>query len=155
MDDVDSSQGQSGQAHWLLPPTGSADEDLLKKIIASIVLFSCAWGCGASVPIPTQRMADAESAERSARELGAGTKSSAQLNLKLADDQIAQAKIAVRDGDDERANLELLRATADAELALALAREEDAKASAQGATNASNAAATNTAAANAAANGAQ
>jgi hypothetical protein len=100
-------------------------------------------------------MADAESAERSARELGAASKSSAQLNLKLADDQIAQAKVAVRDGDDERANLELLRATADAELALALAREEDAKVSAQGATNASNAAANTTAAANAAANGAQ
>jgi len=117
----------------------------VKKTAQSIVLASlcacCAWGCGASVPVPAQRMADAESAVRSARELGAASKSSAQLNLKLADEQIAQAKNSVKDGDNERADLQLIRAKADAELSLALAREEDAKAGAQNATNASNAAA--------------
>lgn len=117
----------------------------MKKTARSIVLaslcVSCAWGCGASVPVPTQRMADAESAARSARELGAATKSTAQLNLKLADEQIAQAKISVRDGENERADLQLIRAKADAELSLALAREEDARTAAQNATNASNAAA--------------
>jgi len=91
-------------------------------------------------------MADAESAERSARELGAATKSSAQLNLKLADEQIAQAKNSVKAGENERADLQLIRAKADAELSLALAREEDAKAAAQNAAN------TSTAAANADAN---
>lgn len=117
----------------------------MKKVIQSVVLASLcvcsAWGCGASVPVPTQRMADAESAVRSARELGAASKSSAQLNLKLADEQIAQAKVSVKDGENERADLQLIRAKADAELSLALAREEDAKAGAQNATNASNAAA--------------
>ena len=86
-------------------------------------------------------MADAESAVRSARELGAASKSSAQLNLKLADEQIVQAKASVRDGENERADLQLIRAQADAELSLALAREEDARTAAQSATNASNAAA--------------
>lgn len=118
----------------------------VKKTIQSVVLASLgacsAWGCGASVPVPTQRMADAESAERSARELGAATKSSAQLNLKLADEQIAQAKNSVKAGENERAELQLMRANADAELALALAREEDAKTEAQKALNASTAAAT-------------
>lgn len=122
----------------------------MKKIIVSMVLVSsCLGGCGASVPVPTQRMADAQSAERSARELGAATKLSAQLNLKLANEQIAQAKASIKDGENERANLQLIRAKADAELALALAREEDAKASAQAATNVS------TSAANANVNGAQ
>ena len=111
----------------------------MKKTIVSVILISCVWACGASVPVPTQRMADAESAERSARELGAATKSSAQLNLKLADEQIAQAKSAMKEGDNERAEYILIRARADAELALSLAREEDAKASATTATNASNA----------------
>lgn len=124
----------------------------MKKTAQSIVLASlcacCAWGCGASVPVPTQRMADAESAVRSARELGAASKASAQLNLKLADEQIAQAKNSVKNGDNERADLQLTRAQADAELSLALAREEDAKAGARNATNAAAAAANATANAN-------
>jgi hypothetical protein len=128
-----------------LAPTAARKEILVKKSTHSIILASlcvcCAWGCGASVPVPTQRMADAESAVRSARELGAASKSSAQLNLKLADEQIVQAKASVRDGENERADLQLIRAQADAELSLALAREEDARTAAQSATNASNAAA--------------
>jgi uncharacterized protein YqfA (UPF0365 family) len=84
-------------------------------------------GCGASFPVPTQKLADAESASRAARELGAEKKTAAQLNLKLADDEIAAAKVAMKDGDNRRAEYTLLRAKADAELALALAREQDAK----------------------------
>jgi hypothetical protein len=44
----------------------------------------------------------------------------------LADEQIADAKRAVADGDNERATYLLLRARADAELALALAHEQNA-----------------------------
>ena len=49
------------------------------------------WGCGGSYPVPTQRMADAESAQRSARELGAESKPTAQLSLKLAGEQLEAA----------------------------------------------------------------
>ena len=84
-------------------------------------------GCGASFPEPTQKLADAESAHRSARELGADRKTDAQLNLKLAQEEIDAAKAQIKGGDNRRAEFLLLRAKADAELALSLARETDAK----------------------------
>lgn len=93
--------------------------------ILSVTLLVC--GCGSSFPEPTQKLADAESANRSARELGAEKKTAAQLNLKLADEEIAAAKAQIKAGDNRRADFILLRAKADAELALALAREHDAK----------------------------
>lgn len=78
------------------------------------------------MPPPTQRMADAQSAERSARELGANNVPAAQLSLTLAQEQISQGKAAMADGDNERADGLLKRARADAELAVAQARETGA-----------------------------
>ncbi len=86
-----------------------------------------AAGCGSSFPVPAQKLADAESAHRSARELGADKKTAAQLNLKLAEEEIEAAKVQIKNGDNKRADYILLRAKADAELALSLARETDAK----------------------------
>jgi len=90
-----------------------------------------AVGCGGSYPPPTQPMVDAQAAERSAKELGAADQPAAQLHLKLAEEQIAQAKVSMDDGDNKRADYLLVRAKADAELALALAREQGAKVEAQ------------------------
>ena len=90
-------------------------------------LLAAATGCGATFPVPTQKLADAESANRSARELGADKKTAAQLNLKLSDEEIEAAKAQMKDGNNQRAEYILLRAKADAELALALSRETDAK----------------------------
>jgi len=84
--------------------------------------------CGASFPPPTQRLADAQAAERSAREVGANSSPEAQLSLKLAQDQIAQAQKAMDNGDNEQANSLLVRAKMDGELALARAREKNARA---------------------------
>jgi hypothetical protein len=95
------------------------------SIVGGVALM--AVGCGASFPVPTQKLADAESASRSARELGADRKTAAQLNLKLADEEIEAAKVQIKAGDNRRAEFILLRAKADAELALALARETDTK----------------------------
>ena len=85
-----------------------------------------AWACGSSIPEPKQPMADAEAASRSAREVGADNQPAAKLQVKLADEQIAEAKTLVANGENERAAYVLLRARADAELALALAREQNA-----------------------------
>ena len=93
--------------------------------IVGVALLAC--GCGATFPVPTQKLADAESATRSARELGAEKKTEAQLNLKLADEEITAAKEQIKEGENRRAEYILLRAKADAELALAIAREHDAK----------------------------
>lgn len=90
--------------------------------------------CAASFPPPTQRLADAQSAERSAREVGAGDAPAAQLSLKLAQDQIGLAQKAMVDGDNQRADALLIRAKMDGELALAQAREKAARVDHQEAT---------------------
>jgi hypothetical protein len=94
--------------------------------LAGAVAFIAA--CGASFPPPTQRLADAQSVERSAREVGANEAPAAQLSLKNTQDQIAQAQKAMAAGDNERADALLIRAKADGELALAQAREKMANA---------------------------
>src|SRR4029077_18978436 len=93
--------------------------------ILAPLIAAMAMGCGASFPTPTQRMADAEAAERSARELGADSVPAAKVQVKLADEQIAQAKVLVSNGENKRADYVLIRARADAELALSLAREQN------------------------------
>ena len=96
-----------------------------KSILSFVVVAPFLWACGASFPVPTQRMADAQSAERS--ELGANNEPEAQLSLRLAQDQIAMAKTAINDGDNQRADSLLIRAKADAELAVVKARDKGAK----------------------------
>jgi len=108
---------------------------MYKSMIVSLIFASpLLWGaCGATVPPPTQRMADAESASRAAQELGANAQPDAQLSLKLADEQIAQAKTAMANDDNAKAGSLLLRAKADAELAVAQAREKSARVAGQNA----------------------
>ena len=97
---------------------------ILSVIVVAAPLF---WGaCGGSFPPPTQRMADAQSAERSAREVGANSSPAAQLSLKLSQEQIADAKKAMADDENKKADSLLIRAKADAELALAQTREKGA-----------------------------
>lgn len=85
-----------------------------------------AVGC-ASFPAPTERMASSEAAIRGAREVGAESVPPASLELRLAEEGIAQAKRLMADGDNETAARVLQRAQSDAELALALARENHAR----------------------------
>ncbi len=106
-------------------------------ITSATLLF--AFGCAGNYPPPTQQMADVESADRSANELGAQNNPRAQLHLKLAEEQMKQAKSAMEAEDNERAESLLMRAKADAELAVALTREDDAKVQAGKAVDRSNA----------------
>ena len=87
--------------------------------------------CGSSLPPPSDRLASAEAASRSARELGAERTPNAALHLKLAQEQIDAAKKLMGDGDNRRADLVLQRAGADAELAVMLAKESNAKSEAE------------------------
>lgn len=79
-------------------------------------------GC-ASAPAPNDQLASAEASVRAAHELGAEAVPRAELHLKLAKEQVTQARKLAADGENERATLVLTRARADAELALALTRE--------------------------------
>ena len=105
----------------------------LSSILAIATTCACA-ACGASYPAPTQRMADTISAQRSAQEIGANSIPQGQLHLKLADEQLAQAKSLMAKDENRRAEFMLVRAKGDAELALALARASNAKKEAQAAT---------------------
>lgn len=102
-----------------------------RSIISSLILAPLLSACGASIPPPTQRLADAQSAARSASELGANSEPAAQLSLKLANEQIAQAQKYMADDDNKRAESLLIRAKADAELAVVQSRERGANAAVQ------------------------
>jgi uncharacterized protein (DUF1501 family) len=95
-----------------------------------LLLSVPAFGC-ASAPAPTEQMTSAKAAVRSAEELGASGVPAADLHVKLAQEQIAHASKLMEDGENERAKLMLQRAAADAELALALAKEAAARNAAQ------------------------
>jgi hypothetical protein len=96
--------------------------------IASLLLLVA---CGSALPPPSDRLASAEAASRSARELGAEKEPTAQLHLRLATEQIELAKKLMADGDNRRAELVLQRANADAELAVMLSKENSAKSAAE------------------------
>ena len=89
-----------------------------------------AVGCG-SYPAPTERVASAEAGIRGAQEVGANSVPPAALSVKLAQEEVQKAKQLMQDGDNRRAELILMRAQADAELAVAQAREAQAKAEAE------------------------
>jgi len=96
-------------------------------------------GCGASYPAPTEHLASSMAAVRAAQETGAANVPKAQLYLKLAEEQTAQAKALIEDGDNERADYMTLRAYNDATLAMAIARQQTARAQAAQASQATEA----------------
>lgn len=87
--------------------------------------------CGGTLPEPKEAMTQAEAAVRSAAEVGADKNPQATLHLKYARDQVDEAKRLIADADNGRAEYVLLRARADAELALMLAKANNQKIEAQ------------------------
>lgn len=103
-----------------------------------VVLLTTATSLGlacASHPPPTDHMASAIAAVRGAQVAvaQAGHVPEAALQLKLAEEQVAQAREMIERGDNERADYMTLRAYNDAELALALARQHQARQGAEAA----------------------
>lgn len=96
----------------------------MKYTIISIPLL--AVGC-ASYPPPTDHLASAIAATRGAQVAGAQQVPRAALSLKLAEEEVTQARRMVENGDNKRADFMTLRAYNDAQLALTLAREEEAR----------------------------
>jgi hypothetical protein len=96
--------------------------------IAAAAALSFA-GC-ASYPAPVQHLADAETATTNAEDYGAARDPQASQQLRIAKDELAQARQEMRSGDNKRASFLLARAQKDAELALALTRAHEAEATA-------------------------
>ncbi len=114
------------------PSTRSSLSFRASGLIASVLLVSFGTAaCGGSYPAPTEKMANTTAAVRAAEEVGGNKEPQAALHLKLAEEQLEQAKKLMAEEDNKRADYILMRADADAELAVALAREASAKAEAQ------------------------
>jgi len=94
--------------------------------IAALALVACG-----SVPPPHEREASSQAAIRTATEMNAQQVPQAALHLKLAQEQFEKGKALMNDGDNSRASYVLMRAQADAELALALTRENKTRTDAQ------------------------
>lgn len=95
----------------------------------AIVAAVLAGGC-ASVPFRTE---SSTSGIRAAEEVGASEVPRAALHLQLAKEELQKAKALAAKGEDEMAASMLLRAEADAELAVLLSREDAEQAEAQAA----------------------
>ena len=91
-------------------------------VIGALTCMSCA-----SAPVPTQRYANANAAVRSAEVINADGVPAAALHLRMARDQLARGQRLIKDGDNEEAGRVLMRAEADAQTAVEIAREARAK----------------------------
>jgi hypothetical protein len=91
----------------------------LGALAAAVVL----GGCATVSDIPIEEMTQSRATIRAAEEVGAENVPSAATHLQLARDQTERANALLREGEERRAAFVLERAAADAELAIALARE--------------------------------
>jgi hypothetical protein len=100
--------------------------------ISSMLAGALLAAACASTGTGTNEKAEQSSAAiRAAEEVGASHNPTAALHLQLAKEQFEHAQKLTAPKDKERADGLLMRAQADAELSLALARTEDDKAEAR------------------------
>lgn len=100
-------------------------------VALAVMVAAIAAGCAStSAPLGTEA---STSGIRAAEEVGAPKVPRAALHLQLAKEELELAKGLAAGGDKDRASSLLLRAEADAELAVALSREDAEKSEAQAA----------------------
>ena len=98
------------------------------QFMAGSILFAVAvTGCASAPPVNTD---STTAAIRAAEEVGATKVPRASLHLQLAKEEAEHAKQLSAGGEKEKAASLLLRAEADADLAVALSRESAEKAEA-------------------------
>jgi hypothetical protein len=95
-----------------------------------LVVAAALAGC-ATTPVPADKLARSQAAIASAETMNAAADPKATLHLKLAKEQLENAKALMKDGDNEAAGMVLLRAEADGEAAANLARARAAQIEAQ------------------------
>lgn len=95
-----------------------------RLMVGSLLLAGIAAGCSTS---PALRTDSSSSAIRAAEEVGASAVPRAALHLQLAKEGLVRAEELSERGKKDQAASQLLRAEADAELAILLAREQDEK----------------------------
>lgn len=103
----------------------------LSSLILAVGAVGWACGCATYHPVPVQRLKQSETDVRTAKQVGAAEDPEAAVHLSLAQNQLREAKALIDDGENERAEWVLRRATMDAELAIAVARENWLRSDAQ------------------------
>lgn len=99
-------------------------------LIATLFSMVMTMGCASHAVAPA-RFADTQAAISAADAVGAEREPQAALHLKMARDGLAKAKALAADGDEDEAELALSRAAVDAEAALMVTREAEARREAQ------------------------
>lgn len=95
-----------------------------RLMIGGLLCLLAAVGCSSNPPLLTD---SSTSAIRAAEAVGANQTPRASLHLQLAKEELDGALILAKDGEADRATSMLLRAEADAELAILLSRESAEK----------------------------
>jgi pyridoxal biosynthesis lyase PdxS len=106
-----------------------------KKQIMVVAMAFAAVALAAACASAPLRTEGSTSGIRAAEEVGAGEVPQASLHLQLAKEELQYAKDLSAKNEPERADSMLLRSEADAELAVALSREETEKREALAAVN--------------------
>jgi hypothetical protein len=99
----------------------------MKRFITALFVTAFGAACATAGPIPTDRLAASQASFRGAQEAGADSTPQAKLHLKLAADEIDQAKQLMAAQKNDEAGWALDCARADAELAVGLSREAQAQ----------------------------
>jgi len=99
----------------------------MSKQIITILSIGLAAAACASFPPPTNTVAASLASVRGAEEVGAADVPQAALQLQLAREEVARAKKLMAEGENELAHSMALRASNDAELAIVLVREDEAR----------------------------
>ena len=103
---------------------------LIHVLVLGAVSTVC-FGCATSGPVRADLLSRAQAAVRSAQETGAEKNAQAADHLRVAREELANGRKMVVEGEQDRAIPMLLRAEADAELAMNMSREASAVADAQ------------------------
>jgi hypothetical protein len=103
------------------------EEPCMNRIVVMSVLGALGVVACASNPVPPAKVTDTQASISAAEAVGASNNPRAALHMKLAREQLQQGEALLRDGEEEEARLVIDRARMDAELAMALTREEKAR----------------------------
>ncbi|WNG61233.1 DUF4398 domain-containing protein [Archangium gephyra] len=101
-----------------------------RAIVSAGLLLGLAGCAGVQQAPPTKQLVDSEVSIRQAEAAGAESVADAAQHLQWAREQASEARRLLERNERDKAALFLKRAEADAELALALAREAPARAEA-------------------------
>ncbi len=105
----------------------------MRRMLLTAALCLGVAGCATTprAEAPRERLGESQAAIRAAEAVGAEGVPEAARHLVFAKQQVAEAERLLAEGEPQAAELVLQQATADAELALALAREVPVRTEAQ------------------------